>query len=61
MKQKIIIVNYEQLDEVNLLLDSGWEVVSISPFSQPVAVSSAYYTELHGKYGAYVLLQRKES
>ena len=58
MEQKIIIVEGQYLDNLNKLLEEGWKVEHIAPFSQSVTRPGAY--ETYGNYGAYVVLQKEK-
>ena len=44
----------DQRREINLLLDEGWTIKSITPFAQHV---SAPNTQLSGAFGAYIVLE----
>lgn len=55
--QKLICMFENNLTELNTLLNSGWEIVDIKTFCQPVAEGGHGYNR-EGTYGCYVLLEK---
>ena len=47
---------YNKKKEIDVLLDEGWTIKSITPFAQHVSSPNA---SLSGTFGAYIVLENK--
>lgn len=57
--EKIVVLNQNYVDGINKMLEEGWTVKMICPFSQSITRAEGWGTE-YGIYGAYVVLTKGE-
>lgn len=55
--QKLLFVTKDDIDEVNEMLNTGWEVKSISPVAEYVSTGSC--SAVSGEVYAYIVLEKK--
>lgn len=56
--QKILMVKNGELEEINNLLEEGWNVKIIKMCSESVSVGGQSSSEMYGDIYAYIVLEK---